>query len=136
MRFGLPSSRSADMSTSTASGSVSRQGVSRSLQNARNSILGVLWIIALATSFLIFAHSTFEFARRTPEYAYSCDPFGYLRMARQVRTAVRNFQVPRFDLESPQTQLLIDFMKSQGVPLSSWRLLVAPHAHLYFPKSG
>ena len=49
---------------------------------------------------------------------------------------MRNFQVPRFDLESPQTQLLIDFMKSQGVPLSSWRLLVAPHAHLYFPKSG
>ena len=60
----------------------------------------------------------------------------YLRMARQVRQAVSNLELPQFHLESTQTRLLIDLMQSREVPLGLWEEMVAPHAHHYFPAGG
>jgi hypothetical protein len=37
---------------------------------------------------------------RVEEYAYACDPFGYLIMAREVRQAVARLDPPQFHLES------------------------------------
>jgi hypothetical protein len=71
----------------------------------------------------------------TEEFAYACDAFGYLRMAKEIRQASSRGVWPEFKLESPQTRLLIDFMKARNVPVSQWEEAVAPHAHHYFPKS-
>src|SRR2546430_17187483 len=57
-------------------------------------------------------------------------------MARQVRQAVANLDLPQFHLESSQTRLLIDLMQSRKVPLGLWEEMVAPHAHHYFPQAG
>jgi hypothetical protein len=57
-------------------------------------------------------------------------------MAQEIRTSVGQHKLPEFRLESNQTRLLIDFMKSKNVPIQKWEEIVAPHAHHYFPVSG
>jgi hypothetical protein len=69
------------------------------------------------------------------EYAFGCDPFGYLRMAQLNRQAAERRELPDYRLETPRTRLLIEFMKSQGVSYEAWGELVAPHAHHYFPRA-
>jgi hypothetical protein len=106
------------------------------MQSRSSRLLGYLWLGALAGALLLSAQYAYQRALSVEEYAFACDPFGYLRMAREVRRAVANLTLPQFHLESPQTRLLIDLMQSRGVPLLLWDELVAPHAHHYFPQTG
>ena len=103
---------------------------------SRGKILCYLWVALLAFSFYISVRSAYRESLSTPEYAYACDAFGYLRMARQIRHALSRGEWPEFKLESTQSRLLINFMQQQNVPVRRWEEVVAPHAHHYFPKSG
>jgi hypothetical protein len=94
------------------------------------------WLLVLSLTILVSAQSAYRQSLNTEEYPYACDSFGYLRMAKEIRQAADRRDLPQFKLESPQTRLLIDFMRSQNVPLPDWDEVVAPHAHHYFPKSG
>jgi hypothetical protein len=105
-------------------------------KSAMTRVLCYLWVALLAFSFFVtLRHSRYE-ALRTEEYAYACDPFGYLRMAKQIRQSFSRVQWPQFKLESAQTRTLINFMQEKQVPLSRWEEVVAPHAHHYFPRAG
>ncbi len=84
---------------------------------------------------LLSARVAYRKALNAEEYAYACDQFGYLRMAKEIRSAVAERRSPQFKLESPQTREVIEFMKSRNVPLPEWEEMVAPHAHHYFPRS-
>jgi len=99
-------------------------------------ILVYLWIAVLAFSFYISFRTSYRQALGTEEFAYACDSFGYLRMAKQIRYAYTRGVWPEFKLESPQTRMLIDFMQQQNVAVPRWEEVVAPHAHHYFPQSG
>ena len=99
-------------------------------------ILVYLWIALLAVSFYISARSSYPRALATEEFAYACDSFGYLRMAKQLRHAYERGVWPRFELESPQTRLLINFMLQSQIPVTRWDEAIAPHAHHYAPQSG
>jgi hypothetical protein len=98
--------------------------------------IGYAWLCILGVSLLFSAQSASRRSLQVEEYAFACDAFGYLVMAQQIRHAVSELELPQFHLESPQTKLLIDFMRSSNLPLASWDELVAPHAHHYFPKAG
>src|SRR6266850_2065878 len=108
----------------------------RWLQSRSGRLLGYLWLGALAGALLLSAQYAYQRSLSVEEYAFACDPFGYLRMARQVRQAVANLELPQFHLESSQTRLLIDLMQLREVPLGLWEEMVAPHAHHYFPRAG
>lgn len=95
-----------------------------------------LWITLLACSFYISVRSSYRRSLGTEEFAYACDSFGYLRMAKQIRHAYARGVWPEFKLESPQTRMLIDFMQQQNIAVPRWEEVVAPHAHHYFPESG
>jgi hypothetical protein len=99
-------------------------------------ILVYLWIALLAFSFYISVRSSYRQALGTEEFAYACDSFGYLRMAKQIRHAYAHGVWPEFKLESPQTRMLIDYMQQQNVAVPRWEEVVAPHAHHYMPHSG
>jgi hypothetical protein len=100
------------------------------------TILCFLWVALLAFSFYISARTSYRQSLGTEEYAYACDAFGYLRMARQIRHAFSRGAWPQFKLESAQSRLLINFLQQTNVPVRRWEEVVAPHAHHYFPKSG
>lgn len=104
-------------------------------RNWKRILCGV-WVALLATSFYVCARSSYRSSIGTEEYAYGCDPFGYLRMAKQIRHAMARGGWPQFKLESTQTRTLINFMEQQNVAVPRWEEVVAPHAHHYFPKSG
>ena len=99
-------------------------------------LLCYLWIAALGFSFYISLRTSYRQSLGTEEFAYACDSFGYLRMAKQIRHAYARGVMPEFTLESPQTRLLIDFMKEKQIALPLWDEVVAPHAHHYMPQSG
>ena len=99
-------------------------------------ILCYVWAALLACSLYVSVRSSYRQALSTEEFAYACDPFGYLRMAKQIRYATSRGAWPEFKLESPQTRLLINFLQQQNLPAPRWEDVVAPHAHHYFPKSG
>src|SRR5258707_8015635 len=99
-------------------------------------VLVYAWLIVLSFTILVSAQSAYRQSLNTEEYAYACDSFGYLRMAKEIRQAAFRRELPQFKLESSQTRLLINFMRSQNVPLPDWEEVVAPHAHHYFPKAG
>lgn len=94
------------------------------------------WLFILAVIILVSAQTAYRKSVNTEEYAYACDAFGYLRMAKEIRQGAHQLKFPEFKLESPQTRLLVNFMQSQKVPLPLWEEVVAPHAHHYFPESG
>lgn len=100
------------------------------------SILGYVWICALAFSLVLSAQDCYRRLIRIREYAYACDSFGYLMMAREIRQAAAKIELPNFQIESPQIRLLINFMRARNVPVPLWNEMVAPHAHHYFPRSG
>jgi hypothetical protein len=50
-------------------------------------VLVYLWIALLAVSFYISVRTSYKQSLGTEEFAYACDSFGYLRMARQIRHA-------------------------------------------------
>jgi hypothetical protein len=93
-------------------------------------------VALLAFSFFVTWRYSRHEALRTEEYAYACDPFGYLRMAKQIRNAFARGDRPQFKIESTQTRTLIDFMQQKQMALPRWDEVVAPHAHHYFPRSG
>ncbi len=99
-------------------------------------ILIYAWLIVLFITILVSAQSAYRQSLNTEEYPYACDSFGYLRMAKEIRQAANRRELPQFKLESPQTRLLINFMRSQNIPVPDWDEVVAPHAHHYFPKTG
>jgi hypothetical protein len=99
-------------------------------------IVVYLWIALLAFSLYISARTSFRRSLRTEEFAYACDSFGYLRSAKQIRQAYEQGTWPKFELESRQTRLLIDFMLQSKVPVTRWDEAIAPHAHHYAPQSG
>ena len=99
-------------------------------------IIVYLWIALLAFCFYIAARSSYRQSLNTEEFAYACDSFGYLRMAKEIRHGVEHGVWPEFKLESPQTRLLIDFMQENKVALPRWDEVIAPHAHHYMPQSG
>jgi hypothetical protein len=101
-----------------------------------SQVLGYLWLAVLGVSLLLSAHAASRRSMQVEEYALGCDPFGYLTMARAIRQAAANLKLPQFHLESPQTRLLIDLMRSHNVSLQLWDEFVAPHAHHYFPEAG
>src|SRR6185369_7653598 len=83
-------------------------------------VLVYLWIALLAVSLYISARTSYRRALATEEFAYACDSFGYLRMAKELRHAYEHGTWPRFELESPQTRLLINFMLQSNVPSTRW----------------
>lgn len=99
-------------------------------------IVVYLWIALLAFSFYISVRSSYRRSLATEEFAYACDSFGYLRMAKQLRHAYSRGVWPEFKLESTQTRTLIDFMQQRNIAVPRWDEVVAPHAHHYFPESG
>ena len=99
------------------------------------SILLYLWLGLNLAVILLSAQAAYRKSLNTEEFAYACDSFGYLRMAKEIRASFRERKMPEFRLESNQTRLLIEFMKSKRVPVSKWDEVVAPHAHHYFPVS-
>src|SRR5215213_11774427 len=98
-------------------------------------IIVYLWIALLAFSFYISARTSYRRSLATEEFAYACDSFGYLRMAKQIRHSYEHGTWPEFKLESAQTRLLINFMLQNNVPVTRWEEAVAPHAHHYVPQS-
>lgn len=99
------------------------------------TVLLYVWLGVNLAVILISAQAAYRKSLNTEEFAYACDSFGYLRMAEEIRASVRERKLPEFRLESSQTRLLIEFMKSKKVPVPIWEELVAPHAHHYFPAS-
>jgi MFS family permease len=99
-------------------------------------IVVYLWMALLAFSLYISARTSLRRALQTEEYAYACDSFGYLRSAKELRRAYEQRTWPKFELESPQTRLLIDFMLQSKIPVTRWDEAIAPHAHHYAPQSG
>src|SRR5258705_10469452 len=97
---------------------------------------GYLWISFLVFVVLISARTAYRQTLRTEEYPHSCDPFGYLEMAKEIRESAPRFEFPTFKVESSQTRSLINLMQSKNLQTSVWNNLVAPHAYHYFPKAG
>jgi len=104
-------------------------------KSAAARVLCYLWVALLAISFFVTLRYSKHEALRTEEYAYACDPFGYLRMAKEIREGFARRDWPEFKLETKQTRALINFMQEKQVPLSRWDEVVAPHGHHYFPRS-
>src|SRR5258706_15529945 len=113
-----------------------KQSKALNYQSGLAPILVYGWLLVLSLTMLVSAQSAYRQSLNTEEYPYACDSFGYLRMAKEIRQAAFRRELPQFKLESSQTRLLINFMRSQNVPLPDWEEVVAPHAHHYFPKSG
>src|ERR1044072_2018516 len=99
-------------------------------------IIVYVWIAVLALGFFLAVRSSYRQSLGTEEFAYACDSFGYLRMAKQIRYGYEHGVWPEFRLESPQTRLLINFMQQNNVAAPRWEEVVAPHAHHYFPQSN
>jgi hypothetical protein len=98
-------------------------------------LLGLCWLCLLTLSILFSASTAYKRTLTISEYPSGCDAFGYLVMAKEVRRAANNREMPRFVLESPQSRLLIESMKSQNVPVRNWQELVAPLGARYFPAA-
>jgi hypothetical protein len=105
-------------------------------QGKLQQVCGYLWLLFLAFVLVLSTQNAYRQALGTEEFAYACDSFGYLVMAKEIREAASKSELPDFRLESKQTRLIIDYMKSQNVPVPLWDELVAPHAHHYFPRSN
>ena len=99
-------------------------------------ILPYAWIAAMLVAVWFSAQTAYRKSLNTQEYPFACDPFGYLLMAKEIRASVSEHRLPDFRIESTQTRLLIDFMKSKNVSVPQWEEMVAPHAHHYFPRTG
>ena len=76
------------------------------------SILLYLWLGLNLAVILVSAQAAYRKSLNTEEFAYACDSFGYLRMAEEIRESFGQRKLPDFRLESNQTRLLIEFMKS------------------------
>jgi hypothetical protein len=98
--------------------------------------VGYVWLVLLGVALIMTAAGAYVRSMQIQEYAFGCDPFGYLRMAQVSREATARGELPDYRLETPRTRLLIEFMQMQGIPHTAWGEVVAPHAHHYFPVAG
>lgn len=98
--------------------------------------IGYVWLLFLGVAFSISAAGAYVRSMQIQEYAFGCDPFGYLRMAQVSREAIAQRELPDYRLETPRTRLLIEFMQARGIAHTEWGEVVAPHAHHYFPNAG
>lgn len=98
-------------------------------------LLAYLWLVALAIALCVTALTTDRRSRQVEEYAAFCDPFGYLQIAQDTRQAVTAHHLPNFSIETPHSRLLINLMKSRGVPTNQWDDLVAPLCYHYSPRA-
>lgn len=96
-------------------------------------LLGLSWLCLLGVSVLLSAWNAQQQTRKITEYPAGCDAFGYLVMSKEVRRAAHNLEMPRFFLESSQSRLLIDSLKSENIPISDWHEMVGPLGAHYFP---
>lgn len=109
--------------------------MAKSMCRIINSRSGRLfWYFALLIALVFFFHRSYPKASQVDETAFACDSFGYLSMARVLRSS--RGLTPDFAIESPQTRALIGFFKSEGLPLARWDEFIAPHAHHFQPISG
>src|SRR6478672_8219893 len=97
--------------------------------------IGYVWTCALILLIVFSARTAYRQTLPTEEYPHSCDPFGYLIMAKDIRRSATTLKLPTFGIQSMQTRLLIDLMQSENLPRTEWNNVVAPHAHHYFPKA-
>jgi hypothetical protein len=100
-----------------------------------SALAGFFWLVLLGAALLISAAGAYSKTRQIEEIPWGCDPFGYLSMAQEVRRAAERGDWPNYRIETRQNRLLIEHLKSQGVPQTAWGEMVAPHAHHYFPVS-
>jgi len=98
-------------------------------------LLGFLWLVVLALALVVSAAGAYAKVNHVEEHAWGCDPFGYLRMAKEVRRGAARGEYPDYRLETLQARRLIEAMKVRGIPAKEWGEMVAPHAHHYFPLS-
>lgn len=112
-------------------------------ESPENNILGLIkrhlpyaWVAIMLVAVLLSALTAYRKSLNTQEYAFACDPFGYLLMAKEIRASASEHRLPDFRVESKQTRLLIEFMQSKQLAVPTWEEIVAPHAHHYFPRSG
>jgi len=99
-------------------------------------LAGCLWLCVLALALAVSAISSDRRALQVEEYAAHCDPFGYLQIAQDARQAVATTRLPNFSIESPHGRLLIELMKSRGLPLNYWDDMVAPLCYHYSPRAN
>ena len=99
-------------------------------------LFGFFWLVALGLALIVSAAGAYSRCMQVEEFAWGCDPFGYLRMAKEVRKARDEGHYPDYRMETPQSRVLMDYMLSHDVPAESWSEMVAPHAHHYFPRSN
>src|SRR5947199_15212 len=93
-------------------------------------------IALLAATVLLASRTTYLRTRQVQEYAFSCDTFGYLRMARQIRLEHGSFWAADYRLPYEQTKYLVRALLDADIPVDRWEELVAPHAHHYFPGTN
>ncbi|MGH9944145.1 MAG: hypothetical protein ACRD9R_17510, partial [Pyrinomonadaceae bacterium] len=98
--------------------------------------IGYAWVVALAGSLALSGWLAHQRTKKVEEYPFGCDSFGYLWMAQEIRQAAAGRRLPQFRLETEHTRLLIELLRSRGVPVESWDEMIAPHAHHYFPAAN
>ena len=94
------------------------------------------WAMFLAIALIVAATAAYRHTQDVKEYPLGCDSFGYLRMARQVRSASASPLHADFHLHYSQTKHLIAALQESHIPVSQWDEVVAPHAHHYFPSAN
>jgi hypothetical protein len=98
-------------------------------------LLGYLWLGALGIALCVTALTTDRRSRQVEEYATFCDPFGYLQIAQDTRRAVAERHLPNFSIETHHSRLLINLMKTRGLPTNHWDDLVTPLCYHYSPRA-
>lgn len=95
-------------------------------------------IIIAACVAILIACATTVFVRSGGfhEFAWGCDPFGYLQNARAFKDAFRERHLPDFTLRSPQQNQAVKLFLNQRLPLQEWEQGVGPHATQYYSGSG
>src|SRR5258708_12091722 len=68
------------------------------------------WVLVLSIGVLISAQSAYRQSLNTEEYAYACDSFGYLRMAKEIRQAAYRRGLPPSHPHSSHTPPSIHFI--------------------------
>src|SRR5262245_61784800 len=84
---------------------------------------------------LATCHYTWKRVSATPDLALGCDQWGHLHNLEALRVARRLHAPPRYDLTSPQSELLLAFLKAQPDPVAHWQFVPAPHAFTYRPDT-
>jgi hypothetical protein len=94
------------------------------------------WWLLLAAAVLAVARESWLRSTHLEEYAYGCDPYGYLEGAERVREAWRERRLPDFTLQHPQQRALIEHLARVEPRSKRWDQFVGPHCTHYFERAG